>query len=151
MAKMRSFRSLVNAALEAGFERFYDIEYPAPTRPKDIEDHGRVEKLARDWVGRVMLSTGTRKHAHIRVTEARSDGSIVFHIFLGGCDWEKFEKGRYLQRWYEKTGGAAYKRSLEPARLGGLLHHFVMKLDCRMEVLAGAIDPNMTFRRSDFR
>ena len=149
MTEKRSFQCLINEALGAGFERFFDIEYPAPTNPKEIKDHkAKVERLARNWVGTVMLKTGTRGHAHITVTEPRSDGSIVFHIFLGGCEWEKFEKDNYLRRWYLATAGAAYQRPLEPARLGGLLHHFVMQLDCPMDVFAG--DINSVFRRADF-
>jgi hypothetical protein len=150
MTEKRNFQSFINETLGAGFERFFDIEYPAQTRSKDSKVHkAAVEKLARNWVGTVMLKIGTRGHAHITVTEERSDGSIIFHIFLGGCDWEKFEKGKYPLRWYRVTGGSAYERAMNPARLGGLLHYFVMNLDCPIDVFAG--DINSVFRRADSR
>jgi hypothetical protein len=151
MGEKLHFNNLMSKALSAGFERFFDIEYLAPTKGTDIAKHRAVaEKLSRNWVGTVMLSTGTCEHSHIRVTEERADGSIVFHVFLGGCDWKSFEEGRYLLRWYQKTCGAAYERPLEPSRLRGLLYHLVMKLGCPMDVLTGAISPNVIFRRSDF-
>lgn len=152
MTSSRNFANFLDRVLKTEFERLYDIEFPASGENEDVAAHSaKAQKLARTWAGTVWLRTGMREQASmITVPEAGRDGKLLFHVFLAGCDWEKFEEQNYPFQWYVNTTGRAQLRKLKGRRLRGLLHHFVMDLDCPMDVVTPLHDPNHTYRRADF-
>jgi hypothetical protein len=112
MKEKLDFQRIIDAPLSEGIERFFDLEYPAPEDQEDIEGHkAKALHLAWNWCGRVMISTGTKDYTRIMITEARSDGSLVFHVFLAGCDWKKFREGKHLFGWYLLTTSRAVQRT----------------------------------------
>jgi hypothetical protein len=153
MTSSRKFANFLDRVLKSEFERLYSLEYPAPERNEDVAAHSvRAQKRAANWAGHVWLRTGMRDQAaRIIVTEARPDGSFLFHIFLAGCDWKKFGKANYCFQWYSGTTGGAQLRRYQGRPLRGLLHHFVMELDCPMDIVTPLHSPNHTYRRADFR
>jgi hypothetical protein len=150
MFERKRFEDFINPVLEEGFDRFCTVGYPAPPCGEESEAwNARADKAARNWVGRIMLSAGTRDYRHVRVTEERPDGSFWFHVLFGGCDWTKVADRIWLHGWWLRYNEKAYERHLDHERIGGLLRYFVMQLDCPIWVFTSEV--NGTYRREDFR
>lgn len=152
MSEKLNFDDVIAEVTKEENLRGFDLEFPAP---EDLEDSkaNRVKAFrnARNWCGTVMLSTGEKFFAEIVIIDARPDGSSVFHVFMTNCDWQKFEAGNFLGRWEALTNGSAIERSFEPELLPGLLKHWVMDLDCPIEVMTSTFATAPTFRREDFQ
>jgi hypothetical protein len=134
----------IDALVDAGSERYYQLEHPAPEQGEDVAEHRhRAEQLAKKWCETVRLETGTPGFARALVTQAKSDGSVWFHILIAGCDWGKFKKVNYCFNWYEETTGRATQQRLDLPRLAAEMHFLVMKLDCPIDVSTPFLSPKV--------
>jgi hypothetical protein len=151
MTEKLNFEDVIDEVLDEGNLRWFDLEFPAPDDLEDSKSNWlKAAHNARNWCGRVMVSTGEKFFAKIMITDARPDGSSVFHVFMANCDWDEFEAGKFLGRWEALTAGSASQIPFDPERLPGLLKHFVTGLDCPIEVVTSTFATNPTFRREDF-
>jgi hypothetical protein len=149
LATEQNFTKFVDQLLAARFDLFLDLEYPAPIPCEDIAKHQAKALLAaRSFAAEVTLKKGSRSCARLIVTESRSDGSFLFHVFFAGCEWTKVDNRRWLHKWWLQHLGGARRRRLKTAQLGGLLRYLVMQAGCSIDALAP--DLGGTYCRDDF-
>jgi hypothetical protein len=147
---MSSLEILIKEALQAGIERAFDMGYPAPKSGQDFFDHRVVaEREARKWARFVLRKTGKPRCAAIMVFDDQPDGSQLFYLFLGGCDWPMFDKG-YLRLWERRTAGPAAPSELDLENLEELLFILAYRFRCPIDFYVGPRSPRSTFRRGEF-
>lgn len=164
----RKFGDFINEVLSEGYDWFFDLYYPSPTEgehdpellklwenPRDTKE-GReaIERktthriqCVNDWMGELMVHAGKQEYRFIKVTELRRDFSCRYYILLGGCRSSGINDRDWHQRWREMSGGYAYERELDE-RIGGLLHFFVMRLGCPIEI--GEVESSRIYDASEF-
>jgi hypothetical protein len=171
-AEMR-FRTFIDDLLLRGFDQFVTLYYPGP-RPvweyadeserlmearRDLQDEKRRAARARrfqraqecyeQWLAEIREKANGNDVRYISAIERRaSRRDFMFHVLLGGCNWNEFELTDWWKpRWKELSGGTAFPRQIDK-RVGGLLRYFVFKVGCVLEVDCGNLQRRFT--ASDF-
>jgi hypothetical protein len=169
--RLPTFRDFIAPALAAGFDWAVDLYYPSPTkltndpnvlklwttlrfteesRTARYKWHCRRSKIVKNFLGEIMLHAGEGGdggYHYINVLEERHDFSSFNHILLGGCSIARLNDRDWGRRWHEISGSRAYDRVLDRG-IGGLLHYFVMRVGCTIEIGDG--QASIVCQKGDF-